>query len=171
MTDEEFINYKIRKLTDKDLRLIKNLCENCSDYYLLDQGKPAGPNATKDILKALPPNKTYEDKYVFGLFDEKDDLSALIDLIEGFPKDNTWMLGLFLVSPDKRRLGLGKYFHKEIVKLIKNKGAKTIRIGVLDDNLIALKFWKSLDYKFENESKTERADKRIKLIKIYSLGI
>ena len=95
-------NYAVRALDSKDLAAIYALsCKN-ELYY---QSHP--PFVTRESIiedmKALPPGKTYEDKYYIGFF-EGDVLVAMMDLILGYPTDEIAFIGLFM----KVRLGVDK---------------------------------------------------------------
>lgn len=166
---EMFSNYKMRLLNSNDTEEIQCICEKCNDYYILDNGIGTDKNAAKEILEALPPNKSYDDQYNLGMFDKNNVLSAVINIIDGYPEEGVWMLGLLLVSPEKRRIGLGKFFHNDVVEFVKSKNGKKIRIAIFDDNTTALEFWKSLDYKYEKEGKSERDNNIIKTLLVYSL--
>ena len=51
----------------------------------------------KDDLAALPPNKTINDKYYIGFYDGNV-LIAVMDLILGYPNENTGFIGFFMVN-------------------------------------------------------------------------
>lgn len=88
--------YQVRALDIKDVDIIYEMsCKN-EIYY-----KYHSPFVTKESIvedmKALPPNKSYDDKYYVGFF-EGDSLVANMDLILGYPTDETAFIGLFMTN-------------------------------------------------------------------------
>ncbi|WP_027626366.1 GNAT family N-acetyltransferase [Clostridium lundense] len=137
--------YKIDHLSLQNNNMVKKLCRNCSDYYLLHGGVLPSEKDIEEIFTALPPNKNYEDKFVLGIYNF-DELVGVVDIIKNFPTDGEWMLGLMLIDPTKRGNGLGKIVHASLVAWAINECAKSFRIGVIDDNYKGIKFWSSLGY-------------------------
>lgn len=136
---------EIRELNKLNLEEIMNLLNNCIDYFELVEGDKPNINNVKEILENFPPEKTIDDKKVFGFYDNQE-LIALVDFIKGYKTLNEGIIGLFLVDERKRNLGIGKYVHKEIIKVAKSYGLKKLRIGVAESNKVACIFWGKLGY-------------------------
>lgn len=169
MKNSTFDEYSIKQLCKNDINVLQGLCEKCTKYYILDQGTVAKGGEAQKILDALPPDKTFEDQYNIGVYDIDNCLLGIVNIIDSYPENGTWMLGLMLIDPSKRNVGLGRYFHQEIINFVKKRNGKRILIGVLEDNEIALKFWKSIGYKLIKKSKQDRGNNRIKTVLIFSL--
>ncbi|SKA96785.1 Acetyltransferase (GNAT) domain-containing protein [Caloramator quimbayensis] len=138
--------YSIKSLCADDFNIVKELCEKCSDYYLLIEGVLPSKKDVDEIFIDLPPNKSYEDKYVLGIF-KYDELAGIVDIVRDFPDAGEWMLGLMLIKIDERGNGLGRNVHRALSEWASNLGAKSFRIGVVIDNHKAMKFWSNLGYK------------------------
>lgn len=139
-------DYKIKSLTVANINLIESLCKKCLDYYILHDGILPSTQEPKEILTAIPPNKSYDDKFVLGIFNYTNELIGIIDIVKDFPVIGEWMLGLMLIEPEARGNGLGKIVHESLVGWAKNSGAKSFRIGVIEDNYKGINFWSSLGY-------------------------
>lgn len=131
--------YKINLLSLKNNKIVQKLCEKCSDYYILHGGVLPSKEDINEIFTALPPNKNYEDKFVLGIYNF-DELVGIVDIIKDFPTDGEWMLGLMLIDPARRSNGLGKIVHSALVTWAINLGAKSFRIGVIEDNYNGIRF-------------------------------
>ena len=138
--------YSSKLLGSNELTDIEKLFYDSSDYFIIEQGKPANENEAKSLLEALPPNKTYEEKFVIGVYNEKSELAALVDIVKDFPEEAVWMLGLLLVSPNERGKGLGKAISNQLIEIVRYENGRKIRIGVVNNNEVGLKFWKSQGY-------------------------
>ena len=91
-------------------------------------------------MVALPPTKKAADKYFIGIFDG-DFLVAVMDLIDKYPDDRTVFIGLFMVSKNFQRKGVGTYIVKALSKTLGAEGYKRIRLGYVKTNLSARNFW------------------------------
>ena len=60
----------------------------------------------REDMEALPPGKTYEDKYFLGYYDGKR-LIAIMDLIDGYPDDSTLYIGLSMTNMTIQGKGIG----------------------------------------------------------------
>ena len=144
--------YKIENLTLDQLQAVKDLNKKCSDYYVMHEGEQPSEKHALEIFKALPPGKNYEDKFVLGIFKDKNELLGIIDLVKNFPVEGEWMLGLFYLDPEERGQGLGKLVHQTLVQWAGKFGAKSFRIGVLEENYQGRNFWSGLGYRKVKES-------------------
>ncbi|WP_259768340.1 GNAT family N-acetyltransferase [Lactococcus lactis] len=73
------------------------------------------------------------------------------------------MLGLLEFVPKVRHQRLGKAVHKILVEKVRNLGVNSLRIGVLEVNIAALKFWKSLGYIKFKETELDFGSKKQKI--------
>ncbi len=147
--NEEMIRMNNRELSFRKIRVedknkVLNLFRECKDYFELTQGTI--PDDCDSFFYDLPPNKTIEDKYLYGVFD-KNLLVGAIDIISNYPKQGEWIIGLLLLHPNTRGIGLGKEIHNLIIKLVKKEGAEALRVGVVEQNKDALYFWHKIGYK------------------------
>lgn len=139
--------YRIESLCIDDCNIVEELCEKCSDYYLLVEGVLPSKKDAAEIFMDLPPNKDYEDKYVLGIFRYDNKLVGIVDIVKDFPDNSEWMIGLMLIEIDERGNGLGRIVHEELKKWAADLGAKSFRIGVVTENYKGMKFWSNLGYK------------------------
>jgi RimJ/RimL family protein N-acetyltransferase len=146
-TDDAFA----RMLIASDGDALQKLCEQCSDYFELMQGYRAGSSESESLFRSLPEGKEYADKYLIGIFSRfTGRLIGVIDLIRDFPASGEWMLGLVLLNPESRSLGIGGQICQRLTYWCQSNGATSIRIGVVEDNAAALRFWQKMGFE-ENE--------------------
>ncbi len=135
-----------RRLNADNLDSIQKLLNDCNDFSILVTGESTLPNAAKDLLMECPPGIELENKYVIGLIDRKGVLIGLLDAVNGYPKPGIWFIGLLLFSPDHRQKGLGKKTLEEFEKWILSQGATEVRLGVVEANKAAIRFWKKMEF-------------------------
>ena len=138
--------YNIRLLSGDDEIDVQALCERCSDFSELIEGRPPEKDAGKSILFDLPPGKELKDKYVFGVYKENDILIAVIDIIKDYKIAGEWMIGLLMIDPSERGNSLGRKLHDLIKNWVLEEHGKSLRIGVVEENYRGYKFWCQMGY-------------------------
>jgi RimJ/RimL family protein N-acetyltransferase len=119
--------------------------ERCSDYFELVYGHPPGPAERQSMFIALPEGKTYDDKFTFVLLFE-DRVVGDIDLIRDYPEPGEWWLGVLLLDPSVRGLGLGTMIVEAFSDWVADNGAKGLRLAVATQNVEGSRFWRSLSF-------------------------
>ncbi len=131
--------YNVRKLGANDVDIIYDMsCKNEIFY------KYHPPFVTKESIvedmNALPPNKSYGDKYYIGFF-EGDSLVANMDLILGYPTDEIAFIGLFMTNIQYQNKGVGSNIIGDACIYLKQSGYKKVRIAVDKGNPQSNSFW------------------------------
>jgi len=133
-----------RGLCVEDKPEVVKLFHTTKEYFILSEGKL--PEDAEEFFYDLPPGKQADDKMLFGLF-EGDNPVAVADIVKDFPEEGVWMTGLLLVHGEMQKKGLGKALQQLLIDHAKEHGAGIHRVGVLEQNTPALKFWQKLEYK------------------------
>lgn len=129
----------VRVLTDTDVAAIVALCKENPLYY---QYCPpfVTENSIRADMKALPPRKTMEDKYYLGFF-EGNLLVAVMDLILGFPNDETAFVGFFMMNKQFQGQGEGTALMEDVYEYLKYVGFQQIRLCFAKGNPQSEHFW------------------------------
>jgi ribosomal protein S18 acetylase RimI-like enzyme len=138
------IRLVFRKITIEDKDEVMHLFRECKDFFVLTEGTK--PDECDGFFYDLPPEKTIKEKYLYGVFDNNS-LIAAIDIVSNYPEEGEWIIGLLLIHPNTRGMGLGKELHNLIKRITINEGAEKLRIGVMEQNTDALTFWNKIGYK------------------------
>ena len=131
--------FDVRQLNKADVDIIYNLCCKNEIFYQYHQ-----PFVTKesilDDMKALPPEKNFDDKYYLGFFG-KNSLVAIIDLILSYPTDDVAFIGFFMTNVECQNEGIGSNIIKDACICLKNLGYSKVRLGVDKGNPQSYHFW------------------------------
>lgn len=131
--------YEVRKLTDKDVDVIYELAVENPLYY-----KHCPPEVSKDGIragmKALPPRKTYADKYYIGFWKENQ-LIAVMDLILKYPNEETAFVGFFMMAKEAQGCGNGTAVITEFCSYMKSQEYSFVRLGYAKGNPQSKAFW------------------------------
>jgi GNAT superfamily N-acetyltransferase len=113
---------------------VRALLESDPDFFLSTQGAPPGPSDALGLLNEMPEGKEPRDKFVYVVFNRDGVLSAVVDLLRGYPKDDIWYLGLIFVAPANRGLGLGTRALEAICARVRQQGGHALRLGVVREH-------------------------------------
>jgi GNAT superfamily N-acetyltransferase len=107
---------------------------------------PPQPADAQSTYSALPDGKTYNDKFVYGIFCD-DKMVGCIDVIRDYPKNGVAWIGLLLVSEKLHGQGIGR----KALELLKReiyswKACKGIQLAVVSTNDVALPFWRKMGF-------------------------
>ena len=131
--------YKVRKLDIDDIESIYELSIKNPMYY-----EYCPPFVTKEgvlaDMKALPPNKAYEDKFHIGFF-ENEQLVAVMDLIIGYPTDEIAWIGLFMMEQCYQGKGIGSKIVDGCCTYLKELGYSYIDLAYAKGNPQSEAFW------------------------------
>jgi GNAT superfamily N-acetyltransferase len=136
-----------RRLDEKDTVVLQALCDACADYYVLIEGRPAGPGEGQHQLAELPPGKTLEDKFFFGLFTPRPRLCGALELMRDFREPGEWYLGLLLLEPAVRGRGLGERVLRTAEDWARSQGARRMRLACAEQNEGGRRFWERQGYR------------------------
>jgi RimJ/RimL family protein N-acetyltransferase len=145
----------LRPLTGQraEMAALQGVLEAAPAYFLTVTGLPPGNAEAQSTFTALPPDKTYDDKFVWGLY-ARESMIGCADVIRGYPVPEKAVIGLLLLVESWQRRGLGRAFATLIEQAI---GAwpeiETLRLGVAAANSGAFAFWRELGYRETGEVK------------------
>ena len=122
------------------------------------------------MFSDLPPSKTLDDKFIYGVYRNKK-IVALLDILRDYPEKDIWWIGLMLIHPLYRGSGLGRTIYSAVEGSIHQMGVKEIRLGVLEENASGYGFWQRMGF-IQIDSKPGRVfGKKIHTVQIMSKTI
>lgn len=128
------VGASFRLYAPSDASAYQSLFESDPAYFVMTQGEPPTPEETHNTVTELPPGKTHDDKFVYGLFDTANRLIGVIDLVRGYPEPDIWFLGLIFLAKHTRGQGLGTRVLDALSTHVRNHGGAKLRLGVVDAN-------------------------------------
>jgi len=148
--------FPLRLLTGQpsEMAALQCVLEAAPAYFQSVTGTPAGHAEAQSTFTALPPDKGYDDKFVWGLYSGQA-MIGCADVIRGYPVREKAVIGLLLLAENWQRRGIGRAF----AALVESRIATwpeivRFRIAVVASNIGALAFWHKLGYRETGEIKT-----------------
>ena len=132
--------FKARPITEADIRDVFRLSRNNRRYYRYTGTKPSMRGLTA-MISEVPEGAAAEDKHFIGFFDEEEQLTAVLDLITGWPEADDAFIGWFMVEAEKQGQGIGSQLFADIRAALAGLGYDKISLETLKDNAEAMEFW------------------------------
>lgn len=134
--------YKIIKIQEEQYNDVFHLQKENIIYFQYTNEYPIQyKNIISEITK-LPPNTTIDQKYYIGFYLD-DTLVAIMDYIDGYPNNETYWIGLFILDINYQGLGIGTKIMNTFIEL----SDKNIQLGCLSNNKEGLAFWSKFGFK------------------------
>ena len=131
--------YNVRYMSDSDADEILTFCLQNEQYYRYCGKQPSRELILRD-LHITPPNTPAEAKYYVGYYEENN-LVAVMDLIDGYPDNETAFIGFFMMSRPLQGRQIGTYIIQELCLYLKETGMERVLLGIDKENPQSNHFW------------------------------
>lgn len=119
-------------MTDSDADDILSFCLQNNQYYQFCGKQPSKELILGD-LHITPPNTPADAKFYVGFYDGNT-LVAVMDLIEGYPDNETAFIGFFMMNRHLQGKQIGTGIIQEACQSLKESGMKRILLGIDKEN-------------------------------------
>lgn len=160
--------YSAKLLKPEDAAVLQPLYEQCTEFAFLTDGQPPSSMAAREEFDALPDGKTSKDKYILGLFNPQNHLIGMIESIRHYPDNQTWWLGLMMLSPEQRGQGLGSEFYQAFENWVLGQAVRQVFLSGVEANERGLQFWKSLGFEVIRKTKPRQFGKKMHAVYVMS---
>ena len=156
--------YALRSLTERDIPSLQELLEKCADFTRLVEGTDVAPDEAVHTFHDGPPGKPRENKFIFGLFDPQGFLAAVLEGSKDYPEEAAWWIGLLLLSPEVRGIGIGKALVEDFILYAASLGASAIMLGVVEENTDGFAFWQRLGFSLDHKTEPRPFGKKMQAV-------
>jgi len=135
---------------------LQRVIEAAPGYAQLVTGVPPGPADAQSTYSILPEGKSYDDKFVFGIYLGAQ-MIGCADVIRGYPNHSTAYLGLLLIAEPFQVRGVGRASFVELESVVARwSGCDRIRLSVIRTNDRVIPFWQKLGFAPTGETRPYR---------------
>lgn len=126
---------------------LQRFFEQNPEYFLAVHGEPAGPGeAHEEIHGALPSGWSFTGKRLVGYADQRNELVAMANVVSDLLAPGVWQIGLFVVATARHGTGEAQALYRGLEDWAASNGAHWLRLGVVQGNQRAERFWASLGF-------------------------
>ncbi len=152
--------YNTRLLKPPDIPDVQSLFTRTADYFEMATGVSPADDEAKRAFIAGPPTKSVDDKRIIGVFDSADTLVGMLDALVNFPADGEWTMGMLLIDPEHRGVGLGKLVLAEYESWAAQCGARKFHTAVVSHHDPGIRFLERSGYGRQRELEDDAAGAR-----------
>ncbi len=149
-----------------DLPALQALFERCTAFFQLVHGAPPRPDEAERWLREEAPGRTPGARSVFGLLDEEERLVGAVDVVRDDPEEHEYWLGTMVIEPTIRGVGLGAWFHAQVLSWIKEQGARGVQLCVQKQNPGAIRFWARQGYEETGSARVKAGQQVNEVVKM-----
>jgi len=130
---------------EKECRQAYEIYRGNRKYFKLVSGSSPKPEMIQEDRLAAPEGFDLHRKK-YGLYLAGDTPVAVVDVLEGFPQEDTYLIGLFMIDADLQGKGIGQMLYRQMEKQAVGAGYRKMRLGVVEGNDRALAFWENVGF-------------------------
>jgi GNAT superfamily N-acetyltransferase len=117
-------------------------------YFNAVHGEPARPGeAHEEVHDPVPAGFSHGEKLVIGYQRADGELAAMASVVTDLFAARVWHIGLFIVETARHGNGDARRLHDGLEQWARSHGARWLRLGVVQGNARAERFWASCGYR------------------------
>jgi len=138
---------RVMELHEHDAPLLQVLFEKNPEYFWICNGRAPMPDQALEEMRSVPPSEmTYSKKYVIGLFNNLSELVGMTIVFSNFIANHVWLISEFIFDKSLHGTGITQQFYQQLESWMQKNGAEWIRLGVVQGNTKAERFWNKVGY-------------------------
>ena len=148
--------YKVKRITRSDISDVYDLAKANTKYYSYMNTEPS-PDSLTEVISEVPDGAGEPDKFFVGFYDKDDKLTAVMDLITGYPEKDDAFIGWFMVDAELQGKGIGSQIFADVRAAMKAQNYDKLSLECASCNEEAIDFWSSQGFGITGKEK-DRGD-------------
>ena len=148
--------YKVKRITRSDISDVYDLAKANTKYYSCMNTEPT-PDSLTEVISEVPDGAGETDKFFVGFYDKDDKLTAVMDLITGYPEKDDAFIGWFMVDAELQGKGIGSQIFADVRAAMKAQNYDKLSLECASSNEDAVAFWSSQGFVITGKEK-DRGD-------------
>jgi GNAT superfamily N-acetyltransferase len=150
-----------------DVPLLQQFFDANPEYYLSTHGEPPAPDEAAREFADLPPaGLPFRINWMIGVPDADGRLVAMAHGLGDFVAAGVWHIGLFIVASASHGTGFARTLHDALEGWMRAQGAHWIRLGVVQGNTKAERFWHKAGYREVRERAGLAMGQRVNTVRV-----
>jgi len=155
-----------REMCADDIPRLQQFFDANPEYFFAVSGQGPNPDEARKEFEALPPaGWPFEKKWLLGFAGDDQSLVAMANVIAGLLADSVWHIGLFIVATPLHGGGAALFLYESLEMWMRRQGARWSRLGVVEGNLRAVRFWEKAGYEDLRKRKVELG-KQVNVVRV-----
>ncbi len=134
-------------MTAEAIPKLQEFFESNPEYNIVVDGTPPGPARAREVFESLPPaGWPFEKKWVLDFSGPDGRMIGMADVISNLFVPGVWHIGLFVIATPLHGGGAARLVYEGLEHWMRGNGARWLRLGVVEGNTRAERFWEKLGY-------------------------
>jgi GNAT superfamily N-acetyltransferase len=130
-----------------DVPALQRFIDGNPEYYLAVNGQaPGAREAQEEFDGGLPAGWPYTKQWTIGFVDEAGATVAVASVVSDLLAAGVWHIGLCIVATSLHGSGAAQAMYRELEAWARGQGAQWLRLGVVEGNARAERFWERTGY-------------------------
>lgn len=142
--------FTVRRITEAEISEVYRLCRDNRRYYRSLKTKPTLRGLT-EVISEVPEGSAPESKHFVGFYDDEERLTAILDLITGYPEEDDAFIGWFMVDAGRQGQGIGSQIFADVRAAMSGQGFDFLSVCVSKENSDAIDFWQKQGFAFSGK--------------------
>jgi GNAT superfamily N-acetyltransferase len=126
---------------------LQRFFEDNPEYNIAVEGRRPRPEEAREEFHSLPPPEIpFEKRWLMEISGTDGEMLAVADVISNFCARGVWHIGLFIVATRLHGRGAAHAIYEALEAWIRDNDALWVRLGVVEGNVRAERFWEGLGY-------------------------
>ena len=136
------------ELHAQDIPALQEFFEANPEYFIAVNGQPPRRDeAHEEFHDAVPAGMPYTRKWLIGFVDGSGSLIGMASVVSDLLAARVWHIGLFVIATTLHGSGRAMAIHDRLEAWMRDQGARWIRLGVVEGNARAERFWEKAGYR------------------------
>jgi len=135
------------EIIEAHVQKLQRFYEANPEYSIAVTGERPGPNdAREELYEDLPEGWSFTKKWLIGYLDDGGNIVAVVDVVSDLLAPTVWHIGSFMVVTARHGNGTSQRIYGGLEEWAASNGAQWLRLGVVQGNARAEKFWEKLGF-------------------------
>lgn len=140
-------HFAARELGPADLPRLQSFIDHNPEYWLGLSGRPPAPDAAQVEFDEMPPARLgHARRWFAGVFDGGGALVGAVVFVSDLMAPGVWHVAWFIVATRLHGSGAAAEIFAAFEGFVRSHGASWLRLGVVDGNARAERFWARLGF-------------------------
>lgn len=140
-------DFLIRELQASEVPRLQALFDANPGYFERVGGQAPLPDEAQREFDEFPPaHLGHTHRWFAGVFDHGGELQGVLIVVSDLCAQGVWHIALFLLATAWHGTGAAARLHEALLRWVRQQGATWLRLGVVDGNAPAERFWAKCGY-------------------------
>jgi GNAT superfamily N-acetyltransferase len=159
--------FRALEIGEEDVAGLQRFFEANPEYFIRVGGDgPGAGEARKEFEERPPPDWAWDRRWLIRFVDGNDAMVGMAEVVKNLFAEGVWHIGLFIVATSLHGDGTARALYAGLEAWMLRNGARWLRLGVVEGNGPAERFWERVGYLEVRKREGVRIGKLINTLRV-----